>query len=296
MEVQAFDDSRGFAEALARELGVRCGQVEVHRFPDGESRVRVESDAETKVVLVRSLNQPNPKLVELLFAADAFRRGGVTELTLVVPYLGYMRQDRAFRAGEAVSQRVVGKLLGEAFDRVLTVEAHLHRTSRLADVIPCDAESISAAPQIGVWSRAEGRFDLVVGPDSESAPWVRVVAETANLPWIVCDKVRGGDRDVEVSVPIPPDGVRSALIVDDIASSGATLAAAARGLRRAGLERVEAVVSHALLGEKTERLLREAGITRLCSTDTIPHASNAISVASCVADRLREATFLPGDP
>ncbi|MBW2444780.1 MAG: ribose-phosphate diphosphokinase [Deltaproteobacteria bacterium] len=283
LEVHAFAEARPLAEGVARCLAVVCRGVDVHRFPDGESLVRVCSDGPRRAVLVRSLDQPNVKIVEILFAADALRRAGVEELVLVAPYLGYMRQDRAFHAGEAVSQRVVGMLLGTAFDRLLTVEAHLHRIQKLVEVFPCQARSVSAAPLIGEWCRSRGRCDIVVGPDDESEPWVRVAAEAAGLRWTVCHKARSGDRDVEVEVPRLPGGVQSALLVDDVASSGATLAAATRGLRSRGVDRVEAVVVHALFDEATERRLREAGLGGLYSTDTVPHSTNQLGTAGLLA-------------
>ncbi len=286
LELHTFEELRPFAEAVASNLAAPCRTVDVHRFPDGESLVRVRSDGPKRAVLVRSLDQPNAKLVEVLLAADALRSRGVEELVFVAPYLGYMRQDRAFREGEAVSQQVVGRMLGEAFERVLTVEAHLHRIRRLDEVVPCDATSLSAAPLIGEWCRSAGRHDLVVGPDSESEPWVRVVAEKAGLPWRVCSKTRSGDREVEVRVPSLPADVRTALVVDDIASSGGTLAAATRGLRSRGVASVEAVVVHALFDGATERRLRESGLDRLVSTDTIPHATNGIRTAGLLAENL----------
>ena len=137
--------------------------------PDGESLVRVRVAAD-EVIVVRSLHDPDAKLVPLLLAADALRRAGARRAILVAPYLPYMRQDRVFRRGEPLSQRVVGRLLGEAFDRVLTVEAHLHRTRRLGDVVTCPARSVSAAPLLARWCLAHPAVQLVVGPDEESEP------------------------------------------------------------------------------------------------------------------------------
>jgi ribose-phosphate pyrophosphokinase len=286
LELHAFEDTLPLATRLAERLGTALRPVEVHRFPDEESLVRVESAGAHRAVLVRSLDRPNPKLIEVLFAADGLRRRGVRELVFVAPYLGYMRQDRAFRDGEAISQRVVARLLGDAFDEVLTIEAHLHRIHSLAEIFSCRARSLSAAPLIADWCRTQGRKRLVVGPDAESEPWVRAIAEAAGLPWIVCRKIRRGDRDVQIEVPELPDDVENALIVDDIASSGATLAAATRALRARGLVHVEAIVSHALFGPHAEELLLSAKLDRILSTDTLPHPSNAIGVGDLIADHL----------
>jgi ribose-phosphate pyrophosphokinase len=297
LELHAFGDAFPLAGRIAEALGVAARRIAVHSFPDEESLVRVTSDGAPRAIVVRSLDHPNPKLVEVLFAADALRRRGVREILLVAPYLGYMRQDRVFREGEAVSQQVVAGLLSTAFDEVLTVEAHLHRIRALDAVFSCRARSISAAPAIAAWCRSEGRRLLLVGPDAESEPWVRSIANDAALPWIVCHKSRHGDREVEVEVPDlahAGQGLESALVVDDIASSGATLAATTRALLARGIPRVEAIVTHAIFGPGAEDRLRSAGLARILSTDTLSHASNAIGVASLIAEHV-DRRFLGDD-
>jgi len=285
MEVHCFEDSAPMGRRLARALGVSLRSVSIHSFPDGESLVRVRPSAARHAILVRLLHAPNAKLFEVLLAGDALRRAGARRVTLVAPYLPYLRQDAVFEPGEPISQRVLGECLGGAFDRVLTVEAHLHRIERLAEAFPCDARSISAAPLLGRWCRAQRRRALVVGPDAESETWVRAVAETAGLPWVVCRKERLGDRRVRVHVPpLPP--ARRAILVDDVASSGVTLAAAARELRRGGIDRIEALVAHAIFSAGALRRIRAARIERVLSCDSVPHETNRIGVAPLLAAAL----------
>ncbi len=287
-EVHAFDDARRFGAALARATGSPLRRVRVHRFPDGESRVRVRAPLGASAVLVRSLDAPDAKLVETLLAADALRRAGAPRVTLVAPYLPYMRQDAVFEPGDAISQRVVGDLLGRGFDRVVTVEAHLHRIRRLGEVFPCPARSLAAAPAVAAWLRRAAPNALVVGPDEESAPWVRAIARAAGAPWLVATKRRLGDARVRVELPpLPSRSERqSAVIVDDIAASGATLAATARALRRVGAQRVWVIVVHALFAAGALARIERAGATRVVSCDTVVHRSNAIRVAPLVARAL----------
>ncbi len=181
-EVHAFHDTRRFGAALAHATGATLRAVAVHRFPDGESRVRVRAPLHLDAVLVLLLDAPDAKLVETLLAADALRRAGAPRVTLVAPYLPYMRQDAVFVPGDAISQRVVGELLGRAFDRVLTVEAHLHRIDRLAEVFACPARSLSAAPAVAAWLRRVAPRALIAGPDQESTPWVSAIARAAGVP------------------------------------------------------------------------------------------------------------------
>jgi ribose-phosphate pyrophosphokinase len=144
--VHAFEDSDRFGRELAACLKARFAPVKVHRFPDGESLVRVDSAPASRAILVRSLFDPNAKIVETLLAADALRRAGVRRTILVAPYLPYMRQDCVFTPGEPISQRVIGGCLGPAFDQLLTVDPHLHRVRRLGEVFPCRADRFRRQP------------------------------------------------------------------------------------------------------------------------------------------------------
>ncbi|HMU16812.1 MAG TPA: ribose-phosphate pyrophosphokinase-like domain-containing protein, partial [Thauera aminoaromatica] len=131
-----FDDEREEALRLARAAGLEAAEIERHRFPDDELRLRLPAELPANAVLFRSLHRPNEKLLELLLVARSAGRGGVRHLILVAPYLAYMRQDKAFHPGEVVSQRIVGGFLAGLFDGVITVDPHLHRISSLAEAIP----------------------------------------------------------------------------------------------------------------------------------------------------------------
>ena len=127
MLVLGFPDYDRQASALAKALNAPYRLIELHRFPDGESQLRLPPALPGQVVLCRSLDRPNGKLVELLLAAGCARQLGASQLILVAPYLCYMRQDKAFRTGEAISQQIVGNFLAGLFDTLVTVDPHLHR-------------------------------------------------------------------------------------------------------------------------------------------------------------------------
>lgn len=289
--LHAFPEGLAFARELGRATGAEVRVVDLHRFPDGESLLRVRGPVGRRAVVVRPLDAPNERLVEVVLAADALRRAGARHVTLVAPYLPYMRQDAVFAPGQPVSQRAVAAMLGQAFDRVLTVEAHLHRVRSLSQVFPVPALSVSAAPAVGRWVRGSGTGaeDVVlVGPDEESTATLRAVAEAAGgLRWVVGRKVRRGDRDVRVTLP----RVRAdrAVVVDDVASSGRTIAATAERLLGSGVRRVDAVVVHAVFARGALAALRASGLGRVASCDTIVHRTNAIPVAGLLAPHLGPA-------
>jgi ribose-phosphate pyrophosphokinase len=289
--LQCLPSSAGAARRLADRLGVACREIALHRFPDEELRVTVAPAAATTVVFA-SLDKPNDKLLALLFASEALRRGGARRLVLAAPYLCYMRQDTAFHQGEAISQKVVGRLLAGAVDRVITVDAHLHRTKNIGDVFPgIEADDLSAMPAIAQSLQAEG-FDpamVVVGPDEESRVWVSDLAGRLGVPVAVARKTRRGDHSAEISFAQPGMFAgRPVLVVDDIVSSGGTLIACAQALRAAGATTIDAIVTHALFAPELIGRLFEAGIRSVKSTDSVPHPSNAIALDQVLAEALRK--------
>ncbi|HZP70267.1 MAG TPA: ribose-phosphate diphosphokinase [Pseudolabrys sp.] len=279
------------AERLASRLGVPLHPIDVHFFPDGELRVTVGPPSATAIVYA-PLDRPNDKLLILLFAAEAFRREGARRLVLTAPYLCYMRQDAAFHRGEAINQKVIGSLLAGSFDRMITVDAHLHRTKNIEDVFPgIESDDLSAMPAIADVLRGSGisHETVVTGPDEESRPWVRDLAARLDLKHAVGHKSRRDDKSVEIG--FDNSGLfkgRPALLVDDIVSSGGTLLACTKALLGAGAIAVDVVVTHALFTSEMIRSFRDAGVRSIRSTTSVPHATNAIALDGILADALRK--------
>lgn len=288
--IQGLPSSSRDAADLAARLGVPVHEIDVHAFPDGEIRVTV-GPASATTIIYASLDRPNDKLVALMFAAEALRRGGAKRLVLVAPYLCYMRQDAAFNEGEAISQKVIGPLLARHFERVITVGAHLHRTPHIAAVFPgIQSDNLSAMPAIACMLRNAGLdpATVVAGPDAESLPWVSDLAGLLGLSYVIAKKIRRGDRSVAIEFQ---DGTRiagrPALIVDDVVSSGGTLIACARALTAAGATTVDAVVTHALFPDAAGRQMTASGIRSIRSTRSVPHSTNAIALDDLFAEALK---------
>jgi ribose-phosphate pyrophosphokinase len=297
--VQSLPSSSREAVRLATRLGIPSNEIAIHAFPDGEIRVAARPAAAT-TILYASLDHPNEKLIALLLAAEALRRGGAKRLILLAPYLCYMRQDAAFHDGEAISQKAIGSLLAGCVDRVITVDAHLHRTRDIRTVFPgIEADNYSAMPAIADALRKD-RLDpttVVVGPDAESEPWVSDLANRLALSHIVAQKIRRGDRSVGLGFP-DQTGVRGrpALIVDDIVSSGGTMIACARALAAAGATTIDAVVTHALFPEQLCFELAFSGIRSIRSTHSVPHSTNAIVLDDLFVEALQGEMLRPEFP
>ena len=286
----AFDDEAGLAGRLAVALGCAVHLIERHRFPDGETRLRLPPQLPAHVVLLRGLQQPNAKLAELMLAAAAARELGARHLTLVSPYLAYMRQDMAFTPGEVVSQRHLGRALAAWFDAVVTVDPHLHRVATMDEVVPGRrGVALTAAHLLGAWVAQQVPGALLLGPDEEAAQWVQRAAQGHGLDHAVCRKQRHGDHDVDVALPAVPVQGRAVVLFDDVASTGRTLVNAARGALTAGAASVDVAVTHGLFVGDAMSALRAAGIRHVWSSDCVPHETNAVSIVPLVAVALLES-------
>lgn len=278
------------AASLARELEAESGAVEIRRFPDGESYVRILSRVSGReCLLVATLDRPDDKILPLSFLATTARELGAERVTLIAPYLAYMRQDRRFQSGESVTSACFARFLSGWIDGLVTIDPHLHRRSSLEEIYSVPCTTLHAAPLISRWIKEEVENPLLVGPDIESEQWVSEVAMEADSPWVVLRKERLGDRDVRISVPDLDRWLdRRPVLVDDIISTARTMIETVGHLVRAGLKAPVCVGVHAVLAGSAYADLRAAGACRIVTCNTIPHESNGIDVCPLLARALRE--------
>jgi len=281
------------AEAAARRLAslLQAPQVglETRRFPDGERYLRVLGDVQgLRVVVVAHLRPPDPEALGLRFLADALHELGARQVGLVLPYLPYMRQDARFLPGEAITSRSFARFLSQCADWLVTVDPHLHRISTLAAVYRIPSVAVSSAPAIAAWVRQHVNAPLIVGPDVESLQWVREVAQRVDCPFRVFGKRRLGDREVVLEPP-PFDGLkeRTPVLLDDIVSSGHTLAEAVRALQAAGMHKPVCIAVHGLFARGARELLAQAGAGPVLSCNTLPGSGAQIDVMDEVAAAVR---------
>jgi len=280
------------AERLALALDAEVGEVAMRDFPDGETYVRLVTDAANRqVAIVGTLACPNEKTVPLLFLAGAARQLGAASVGIIAPYLAYMRQDARFHPGEAITARLFADLVSRSADWLVTIDPHLHRIATLADIYSVPATAVHVSTTLGAWIAGHVSQPLIVGPDEESTQWVGGIATAASAPFVVLSKVRQGDEDVVVSVPdLTGHEQCTPVLIDDIISSGHTMLAAIQQLRRvnaAGAAPI-CVAVHALFRSGVHDMLIGAGAARIATTNTIPHASNCIDVVPVLASALRD--------
>ena len=274
---------------LADDLHYELGHLDTRQFPDGETYLRFASSPEARsVAIVCTLADPNEKFLPLVFAAATARELGASKVGLVSPYLAYMRQDRRFNPGEAVTSRQVAHLISEVFDWMVTVDPHLHRYNALGEIYSIPTRVVHAAPLISGWIRANIANPLIIGPDSESEQWVAAVANDVGAPYCVLEKVRHGDRDVQISLKdIDQWKGRTAVLVDDIISSGRTMIEAVRLLKSRGWTSPVCIAVHGLFADNSDALLVEAG-ARVVTTNSVGHATNEIDIARLLESAIDE--------
>ncbi|MDH5446630.1 MAG: ribose-phosphate diphosphokinase [Gammaproteobacteria bacterium] len=282
-----FADYQEPAQRLAKLLDISCLPINCHRFPDGESRIQLPATSSDHLIIYRSLDRPNDKLIEILLACETARQQGANQLSLIAPYLCYMRQDKAFSPGEAVSQKVIGSFLAQLFDNVITVDPHLHRIHQLSTAIPCkQAISLSATELMGEFLIEKNLPYTLIGPDEESQQWVQTIAHKGNFTYAIAHKTRHSDKKVDIQLPELQIKGTNVVLVDDMISTGHTMAETAKKLLDMGALSVNCLITHALFDDKTNQLLRSSGISQIWSTDSIIHPSNIIHLDSLLASSI----------
>lgn len=285
--IYALPGNEAFAGAVAGHLAAETGHLETRTFPDGETYLRLLTDPmDREVILVCTLDRPDAKLAPLIFAADTARSLGARRVGLVAPYLCYLRQDRRFHSGEAITSTSFGRILSASFDWLTTVDPHLHRYASLGEVYTLASRVVAAAPRLAYWIARTVPNPVLIGPDAESQQWVAEVAKLAGAPWQVLEKERLGDFDVRISLP-EPDRLsgRTPVLVDDIISSAHTMFAAARHVIELGFPPPVCLAVHAIFAAESHVLLASAA-GRIVTTNTVTHGTNKIDMAADIASSI----------
>ncbi|MBF6181163.1 ribose-phosphate diphosphokinase [Nocardia otitidiscaviarum] len=268
------------AESIADALDVTSEASAVERFPDGELRPRVEHVGGHDVYVVQPTAPPaNDSLMELLLLLDACRRARARRVTAVVPYLGYVRQDRRTHTGESLGARLVCEAIAQAgAERLVVVDPH---TPTLEAMSPIPVETLSAVPLLASRLTA-GRTDrtVVVAPDLGAGPLAERYAAALGTSVAIVRKFRQSGTEVSAVELIGDIEGRPTVIVDDMIATGATIEASLHILHYHARDVVVAATHGPLLPAATERL-RALGLRRVLVTDTVAHRDSAAPLDVC---------------
>ena len=279
-------DTAQLSGSLAHALDAELAEIDLRRFPDGETYLRFDTPPEGReVILLAGLSPPDAKLPALVFAAQTAHALGAISVGLVAPYLPYMRQDKMFRPGEAVTSVHFAKWVSSCVDWLVTVDPHLHRWKALSDIYEIPSVTAHAAPALAEWIKNHVDHPLLIGPDAESEQWVSEIAALAGMDHIVLTKTRHGDRDVDISLPdLEKWRHHTPVIVDDTISTASTMIAVTRQLVERGLRPPTCCAVHGIFADGAHEALLAAGAARIVTSNTIFHPGNAIDVSGILAD------------
>jgi len=289
MTVYSLEASNGIAAQVARQLGDELVFLEKKTFPDGEIYVRVPSKPRGIAILVSTMYPKQEKrFLELLFSVEALSAYAEGSIIAVVPYLAFARQDKRFLEGEPISVKAILKSL-EALGLSGLVTVDLHQPRVLGEYLSVPSINVLPTEEIAGYFKGKVSNPLVLAPDMGALERAKRVAEHlgAEFDYLVKerDRVTGEVKIYPKSLDVAGKDV---IIVDDIISTGGTMALAAKNVLGSGAKSVKAVCTHAVMVQGALDKLYYAGIEEVVATDTVPSPVSKVSVAPSVARSLRE--------
>ena len=263
--------NRKVADRICKYLDLPMSRAEISRFPDGEIDVKIQDDVRgSDVFLVQSTCPPvNENLMELLILMDALRRASADRITAVIPYFGYARQDRKAEGRVPISAKLVANLITKAgADRVLTMDLHAAQIQGFFD-IPVD--HLYAAPVLLDYFKKKDLGKVcVLCCDVGGAKMARAYAKRWAAPLAIIDKRRTGPSETEVAEVIGTVEGHDVVVVDDMISTGTSIAEAAKVARERGARSVRMCATHAVLCGKALEKIEASKVEELVVTDTVP--------------------------
>lgn len=278
---------------IQAQFNCEIGKISQHQFPDDETVMQFQSDVNNRdIVLIASLDRPNIKLLPLIFAAQTARDLGANKIILVAPYLAYMRQDKQFEAGQGTTSRYFATLISTYFDHLITIDPHLHRWHALSDIYSIPTTRLHASDHIAAWIHRAISNPVLIGPDSESAQWVSEIAKKSNSPFLILEKKRKGDRDVEISIP-DIDKYRDAtpVLIDDIISTAMTMIGAVKHLHALKMKPPVCIGVHAIFSGNAYQDLLKSNVEKVVTCNTVLHVSNEIDISDSIIHTLSKQIF-----
>ncbi len=287
-----------FAKKVAKAAGVELGHCTISRFADGEAQVEIhESVRGCNVFVIQSTNPPvNENYMELFMMLDALKRASAAEITAVLPYYGYARQDRKVAPRAPISAKCVANLLATAgADRLVTLDLH---SSQIQGFFDGPVDHLFGIPTLArAWREQMGSGDefVCVSPDAGGVERARAFAKRVESPIAIIDKRRTGPNEAKAYHLIGDVKGKTAIILDDMIDTAGTLVQAVDSLLANGAKKVFAVATHPVLSGPAIARLTESPVEKVWVTDTIPLRKEArdsakfevVTVSPVVAEAIR---------
>lgn len=274
---------------VAKKLNKRHSYLITDKFPDGELHIRFKPAIKSRyIVLVQSFYKNiSDCIIEVILAAKTACELGAKKVVLVAPYFPYLRQDKRFHSGEAISQKIMAGLIDKYFDAVYIIDPHLHRKNNLENVFKIRAKKLTANPLLADYIKKNTKNPVIIGPDEESYKWARNVAEMLGVESTILNKKRYSSYHVEIRLNKKIDlKGKNVVIVDDIISTGHTILETAKILGKLGAKKIYCICVHGIFVNEALKKLKKAKIN-VISTNTIPSKMSKIDVSGVIGENLQ---------
>jgi len=271
--------SRSVAEDLTKILKGKLVNITSKRFPDNELYVRILDDIKGKDIIIVQTTYPDPNIIELFLLQNAVEEAGAKSISIVIPYYGYARQDTKFQEGEPISAKALAELISKSADKVITVDPH---KEYILDFFSTSAVSCSAVPEIAKYLIVK-KIDMVLAPDKGAVDRAKKASKIINCDFDYMEKTRIDGTTVEIKPKNLDSENKNVAIIDDIISTGGTMAKSIKELKKQGAKKVFVACTHGLFADNAIKKLSTAGCDEIIATDTIISDYSRVKIAPSIA-------------
>ena len=278
--------ARKIAEDISDILHQPLIEATYKRFPDDEFYVRILEDIKDEDVLIVQTTFPDTKIIELLLIQDAVIEAGAKNVIVAIPYFGYSRQDKKFENGEPISARAIAQLISMKTNYVITVDPH---KEHLLDFFTIPAYSCSAVDEIAKYLK-DFNIDFVLAPDKGAKKRAEHVAKIIDCEYDYMEKTRIDGTTIKIKPKNLDAKNRNVAIIDDIISTGGTMAKSIKELKKQGAKQVSVACTHGLFVGGAKEKLITSGCDNIISTDTIEDEFSKVKSAPCISKTIKKIT------
>lgn len=276
--------SEDLAKKVAKKLRANLIKSQLKIFPDGESKITLnEKPQKNKIIVIQSTYPPvDEKLIQTLAIISKAKEYG-TEVIVVIPYMGYARQDREFLPGEVITMKVIANLFKSVgTSKIIVVDIHSLLGLKYFKI---KTKNVSAIPDLAKYiSKLKLKNPLVVSPDKGGKDRAKEFAKILNMEYIFLDKERNRKTGKVKIKSTNFDQIvgRDLILVDDMISTGGSIIKATEFLKKQKCNRVFVACTHALLRNDAENKIKKAGVTKIISTNTIPGNISLVDISGTI--------------
>ncbi len=274
--------SKTTAEDLSKKQQIPLARLIFKRFPDGELYIRILDDIYGEDVIIIQTTYPDPNIVELFLLQDAVKEAGAKKITVIIPYLGYSRQDKKFEKGEPISAKAIAALISLNADEVITIDPH---KEHILDFFSIPAFSCSAVPELAKFLKRKN-IDLVLAPDKGALDRAKQASTIIGCDFDYMEKTRIDGTTVEIKPKNLNAQDKNVAIIDDIISTGGTMAKSISELKKHGAKKIFVACTHGLFAEGAVKKLVSAGCDEIISTDTVVSEFSKVKISPCILQLL----------